>query len=187
MSRITLPNVRLAFPSLWKRATFGEAETKFEATLLIPKDDKETQQLIKASIKKALLAKYGSEDKIPKGITSETKCCYRDGDNVSYDGYADHMSFKAANKVRPVVVDRDKNPTTEDDGLIFAGCYVDAVVEPWIQDNQYGKKVNANLFVIRYRGEGEPFGAGAVPAGALDDLDDLEAGDASGMDDDLDF
>jgi len=185
MSRIALENVRLSFPNVFKRATFGGEETKFEATFLIDKEDTATIAKINAAIQAKLIEKYGSEDKIPKGIKSDSKCCFRDGDNVSYDGYAGHMSFKAANKVRPTVVDRDKNPTTEDDGLIYAGCYVDAVVDVWIQDNQWGKKVNGNLYVVRYRGEGAPFGAGAVPEGALDDLADLESTEGSAAEEDM--
>jgi len=182
MSRIKIQNVRIAFPSLWQKAQFGGEATKFEATFLVDKSDTETVKRINAAINAKLLEKFKSKDKIPPGIKTEAKCCFRDGDNVSYDGFKDHYSVKAANKVRPSVVDRAKNPVTEEDGLVYAGCYVDAVIDFWIQDNQYGKKVNANLYAVQFRAEGEPFGAGSVPEGVLDDFDDLDDQDTDHLD-----
>jgi hypothetical protein len=48
--RIKLKNVRLSFPSLFKKATFEGVETKYEATFIIDKSDKKTIEAIKAEI-----------------------------------------------------------------------------------------------------------------------------------------
>ena len=37
MSKVTIQNVRLSFPSLFKKAFFDGKETKFEATFLFEK------------------------------------------------------------------------------------------------------------------------------------------------------
>lgn len=177
MARFLLTNVRLSFPNVFEKGSYDGKETKYEATFLIPKSDTDTIAMIKKHAKTALLEKFGSADKIPKAITQPDKFCLRDGDGVDYDGYAGHWSFKASNKGRPCTLDRNKNPITPESGLLYAGCYVDASVEIWIQNNsgeKGGKRINANLFAVRHRKDGEPFGAGSVPAGVADDFEDLE-------------
>ena len=174
MARFTLTNVRLSFPHVFDKAKYDDKETKFEATLLIPKEETEQLETIKTATKKALLEKFGSADKIPKGITKGVRYCLRDGDDQEYDGYAGNMSFKASNKNRPRTMGRNKKPITADDGLLYAGCYVDAIVEIWVQSNQYGSRVNANLQALRHRADGEAFGAGGIPDDVEDDFEDLE-------------
>ena len=170
MSKIKLQNVRLSFPSLWHKAMFNGAETKFEATLLL---NKETHAAKIEEIKAATDAMVAEKFKGAK-IKAE-KLCMKDGDEFDYDGYAGHMSFKASNNKRPLVLDRDRTPMTEDDGRPYSGCYVNAVVELWAQDNQYGKRINANLLGVQFFKDGEMFGDG-VSANA-DDFDVFEADD----------
>lgn len=183
----SLKNVRLSFPAVFQVAKFrggpsteaqGENQTapKFEATLLLDKTEDANQiKLIKQHTKAALIEHFGSESKIPKAILLEKNYCLRDGDNVDYDGYAGHMSIKAANKVQPRLMDRDKSiVTSESSGLLYAGSFVDVVLKLWVQDNSYGKKVNCNLLALRHRTHGEPFGAGGVPDGVEDMFEDLD-------------
>ena len=52
MSKIKLKNVRLSFPSLFRKAVFGGDETKFEGTFLLDKTTHaDAIKLIEASIK----------------------------------------------------------------------------------------------------------------------------------------
>ena len=168
--KISLKNVRLSFPALFHKAVFDGNETKYEATLLINKDTqsdqidliaKRTKELIKDNLKGT---KLGSD-----------KLCMKDGDEYEYTGYADHMSFKASNSKRPLVIDRDKSPLTEDDNRIYAGCYVNAVVELWAQNNAYGKRINAILLGIQFFKDGEPFADGET--GSADDFEAFEEDD----------
>lgn len=164
--KILLRNVRLSFPSLFKKAEFDGHVGKYEATFLIPKTDKKTVSLINDAIKEALNVKYPSKNvTIPRH-----KWCVGDGDEKDYDGYAGRWSFKAANPRRPTVVRRDKSPLVESDEVIYAGCYVNASVEIWIQDNNFGKRVSANLYGVQFVRAGKPFGVGDIDA-----LDDFEA------------
>jgi hypothetical protein len=54
------------------------------------------------------------------------------------------------------------------DGTLYAGCYVNAIVDIWAQDNQFGKRINAKLLVVRKKKDGEPIGAGRTNAKAED-------------------
>lgn len=167
--KILLKNVRLSFPSLFEKASFDGQLGKYEATFLIPKTDIATVTMIREAIEGAMTDKYrGKKVSIP-----EHKWCFQDGDNKDYDGYADHWSFKASNSRRPTIVNRDKSPVIESDEIIYAGCYVNASVEIWIQDNNYGKRVNANLHGVQFVRDGDTFGAGDIDA--LDDFDELSS------------
>jgi hypothetical protein len=166
MSKMMLKNVRLSFPSLFQKASFDGNEGKFESTLLIDKSDKKTKDVIDAAIAEAITE---AKVKVPSD-----KRCLKDGDESDYDGYEGHWSFKAASSKRPTVIDRDKTPIIESDEKVYAGCYVNAVVDIWIQNNKFGKRVNANLYGIQFVKDGEPFGLGATNVtDSFDDLDDL--------------
>ena len=108
-----------------------------------------------------------SNVKIPAG-----KSCLKDGDESEYDSYENTMSFKAAANKRPTVINRDKTPLAEDDNVIYAGCYVNAIVDIWIQNNGYGKRANANLYGVQFVKDGESFGAG--PVDVSDEFEELE-------------
>ncbi len=164
MSKIHLKNVRLSFPSIFHRSVFEGKEGKYEATFLIDKDDEKT----KAKIDKAIAAAIKEANvKVPSD-----KRCLKDGDESEYGGYEGNWSIKAANGKRPTLIDRDKTPVTEDDDILYAGCYVNAIIDIWIQNNTYGKRANANLYGIQFVKDGETFGQG--PVDVTDDFDDLE-------------
>ena len=161
--KIKLRNVRLAFPSVFKKASFDGKEGKYEATFLIPKSDKKTYDDIMNAIEVCK-----KENKI-----KTDKLFIQDGDNKEYDGYEGHWAVKAGNNKRPTVLNRDKTPLVEEDEVVYGGCYVNAVIEPWGQNNQYGKRVNANLLGLQFVKDGEPFGDGGKVA-SDDEFDDLE-------------
>ena len=164
MSKIHLKNVRLSFPSLFKKAVFNGQEGKYEGTFLIDKKDEATKTKIDAAIKALLV-----DAKIK---VASDKICLKDGDEVEYDGYSGNWSLKASNSNRFTIIDRDKTPLTNDDGILYAGCYVDAIVEFWAQNNNYGKRINANLLGVRFLKDGEPFGSG--PIDVTEEFEDLD-------------
>jgi len=169
MSKIQLKNVRLSFPSLFQKGTYeGKENNKYEATFLIPKKDSETKKMVDEAIEKAIID-YGKKIKI-----SKDRYCIKDGDDSELDGYENNWSLKAGNKRRPIAIGRDKASLTEEDNLLYAGCYVNAVVDFWIQDNSYGKRVNANLHGVQFVKHGDAFGSPVEDVTEVfDDLDDL--------------
>ena len=164
MAKIILKNVRISFPSLFKKATYNGDETGFEGTFLINKEDQAAQvELIQNTIKDLIKTNLKGAKLQPD------KICLRDGDLVDYDGYADHFSIKASSKKRPLVIDRDKSPLVEEDGRPYSGCYVNASVELWAQDNNYGKRINCTLLAVQFFKDGTPFGDGST--GSVNDFD----------------
>lgn len=176
---VKLTNVRLSFASVFKRKSFGEddANPRFAATLLMDKRRQEDQiRLCEDAIDDAKFAKWG--DRQP-ALKSE-KLAFRDGDDEDYDGYQGHMFVAARSDRRPKVIDRDRTPLTEDDGKIYSGCYVNAIIRFWAQDNKWGKRVNASLEGVQFVKDGEAFTGGApLDEDAFDDLGEDDDGRGS--------
>lgn len=175
MSKIKMQAVRLSFPSLFNTAKFGGEDTgKYEATFVLDKvEHAEVIAGIKAQIER--LMKEELKSKVPSD-----KLCLKDGDDMGRPEFEGKYTIKASTKKRPLVINRDKSPITESDNAIYAGCYVNAIVSLWAQDNKFGKRINAQLDGVQFCRDGEPFGDGAVSVNEFDAF-------GSESDEDFDF
>ena len=164
--QITLLNVRLSYPHLFKaQAAQAGGDPKYSAAFIL---DKKTQTAQIKALQDAIEAMIKEE----KMKVDPDKRCLKDG-AVKPDSYGDDVFFvNASNSVRPTVVARDKSPLAEDDNVIYGGCFVNAVIRLWPQNNQFGRRINASLEVVQFVKDGEPFGRKPVDvATALPDLD----------------
>jgi hypothetical protein len=177
---ITLKNVRLSFASaLFKAESVNEGDPKFSSTFLLDKTKDRAQiDAIKAAIAAVKTEKWGD------AASKVKKICLQDGEPMDedgvrspkYDGYAGHLFISASNSKRPSVVDRDKTQLTAEDGKPYSGCYVNAVIRLWAQDNKYGQRVNASLEAVQFFRDGESFGAAPVDIDkAFDSYEDDDA------------
>lgn len=167
--KVTLNNVRLAFPDLWEpRAFNGEGEAKFGASFLFAPDHPAVKQ-INDAIDAVGKGKWAAKaPAVLKGLRSQGNVCLHDGDaKADLAGYPGNYYLSARSTSRPLVIDRDKTPLTSADGKPYGGCYVNAIVEIWAQDNGFGKRINASLKGVQFVRDGEAF-AGGVPASAND-------------------
>lgn len=174
-NKIILTNVRLSFPHLFKPQAFKGAapETaKYRATLLFSKEHVKLKNEIDKFIQDIL-----SEAKLK--VPSD-KIFISDGDEKdaeSYPGYKDHWVVRCSNPKSqpPRTLNKYKEKVTEEDNLFYSGCYVDAVINPWLQKNTFGKAVNCNILGIRFRDHGEPLsGGGGDVTGMFEDLNEDE-------------
>jgi hypothetical protein len=164
--KIKIPSARLSFPSLFNMASFGgESTGKFEATFIL--DKKEHAKQIEEI--EGAIAKLQKELKVK---LASDKLCLKDGDEMERPEYQGKMTIKASTKKRPMVINRDKTPITEDDNVVYAGCYVNAIITLWAQNNSYGKRVNAQLDGVQFVRDGEPFGDGGISVDQFDGFDD---------------
>ncbi len=171
--KITLKNVRLAFPALFEAATVnGEGEPAFSAAFLLPPTHPQIKE-IEAAQEAVGKDKFGAKwPTIRKEIVANNRMVLKDGDTKSsYAGYEGNLFINARNKTRPTVIDKDRSPLTAQDGKPYAGCYVNAIIELWPQDNNYGKRINASLSGVQFLRDGEAF-SGGRPA-AADDFEDV--------------
>ncbi len=174
--KIKLSNVRLAFPQLFEAKTVnGEGEPAFSASFLIdPKspDIKTLREAFEVIGKDKWGAKWPT---VKKEIEAKDRYALHDGDTkADYSGFEGMMFVSARNKSRPLVIDRDKTPLTSQDGRPYAGCYVNASIELWCQDNNYGKRINASLRGVQFLKDGEAFaGGGAASEDEFDSVDEF--------------
>ncbi len=175
-SVIMLKHVRLSFPDLFEAVQFeGAGNFTFRASFLVEKDS-ENDKTIRAALQRTAIAKWGDKAKLIvegnvdiAGIKGQSKqYCYISGDMKAYDGYAGKMALSTSrpkDKGRPLVIGKDKSPLTAEDGKIYGGCFVNAKVSFWAQDNKFGKAMRATLIAVQFAADGDAFG-GAPPANA---------------------
>lgn len=195
--KVRLDNVRLAFPKLFVAESFnGQGDPKFSATLLFaPGSPAEAK--VKQAMTEAAKGKWGDKAAdMFKQLKAAGKICLQDGNAKSnLAGYEGMMYVNASNEIKPKVIDGAKRPLSIEDGKPYSGCYVNAVIEVWAQQNSYGKRINASLLGIQFAGEGERLSGGgaaseddfeAVPGAEVAD-DTLSASEMFGEDDDIPF
>ena len=174
--KLKLNNVRLAFPQLFEAKTVnGEGKPAFSANFLIAADDPQIAA-INAAIEEVARAKWGAKaEAILKQMRAQDKTALHNGDLKSnYEGFDGNYYISARSTTRPLVIDRDKTPLAEADGKPYAGCYVNASVELWAQDNNYGKRINASLRGVQFLRDGDAFAGGG--AASEDEFDDMTEG-----------
>lgn len=179
--KLKLTNVRLAFPQLFEAKTVnGEGEPAFSASFLIDPKDPQVKTINEA-IDAVATAKWGAKaPAILKTSRAADKVAIHDGDAKSqYAGFEGRLYVSARSKTRPLVIDRDKSPLVAADGRPYAGCYVNASVELWVQDNGYGKRVNASLLGVQFLRDGDAFAGGG--RASEDDFDDVSEGAAADL------
>ncbi len=178
--KLKLENVRLAFPVLFEAKTVnGEGKPAFSASLLIDPADAQVRA-INAAIEQVAKEKWGAKaDAILKTLRATDKVALHDGDLKStYDGFAGNLYISARSTTRPLVIDKDKSPLTEQDGKPYAGCFVNASIELWAQDSSYGKRVNASLRGIQFFRDGDAFAGGG--AASEDEFEEITEGATAG-------
>jgi hypothetical protein len=125
---------------------------------------------------KALCASEARDKKVPPA----DKLCLRDGDQSGKDEEAGYWVLSASDDRRPVVVDQKRKPLAAEDDVVYAGCYVNAKIRLWYMDNQYGKRVPANLLGVQFAKDGERLGSGRTRQAADEMFDTVEGFDDAG-------
>lgn len=173
---LKIPNVRLSYPALFEPKAGPEGgEPKYSAAFLLDKDNSEPEIVaMRAGIIAVAKTQWGENNvkwsdgklmlKKADGKGMLIKTCLRDGDEkAGTTGYENAMFFSASNKMPIPIV--DKNPSirlTKEDRKPLAGQYVNVSIRLWAQDNQFGKRVNAQLNAVQFSADGETFGDAPV-------------------------
>ena len=171
--KVKLQNVRLAFPRLFKAEQVnGEGDPQFSATFILHKNHPNVKDIESAILQVAKEKWADKADVVLKKINAELKTCLKDGDlKADLDGFAGNYFINASNKTRPYVINRDKTQLNPDDGVIYAGCFVYAVIDIWAMDNKFGKRICASLSGVQFYKDGDAFTGGGIASD--DDFDDL--------------
>lgn len=189
--KLKLQNVRLSYPALVKPRgfdeTYKEEDKRYEATFILDKKQHAASiKEIRAAAIQMLTDKYGAN--YPKGF----KLCLRDGsEKPDTDGYGEGVMFMSSNnKSRPALVDQRVRPIDVDkiNQVLYAGCFVNASVRLWVQDNKFGKRINCEVLALQKYADGDAFGEAPVDPNqefeAVEDNGEFlggDDGDDSGM------
>lgn len=134
---------------------------KFKGNFLLPKPKfKLVKPKLDIVVRDVKVKKYGEDEKKWPKYKPE-KLFIRDGDLEDYDGYEDSVYISASNDEKPQLITRRKddkgNWIEAKPGEIYSGCYVNALIQIWAQDNEHGKRLNARLKVVQFNRKGEAF------------------------------
>lgn len=175
--KLTLRNVRISFPTLWEPEVInGQGEPKFSAAFLLPRDHKQIKEFNEAVDQVAKDTFKAEAAKVMKASKAKDRHPLHDGDTKSFAGFEGNWYINASNTVRPKVRDRDgQTDLIPSDGRPYAGCYVNAIIELYGQNNKHGQHVNASLLGVQFVKDGEAFAGGS--SASDDDFEDLSAED----------
>lgn len=160
---------RLSYANLFEPKGFPGQDPKYSTACLIPKDDKETLEVIKFSIKEAIERdkdkKWGG--KVPKDL----RMPLRDGDedrpeDETYEGQF-FLNANASSKRQPKLLTRVKGQTATEEDL-YSGCFAVAIVNFYGYNTSGNKGVGVGLVGVQKLADGERL------AGANVDIDSLE-------------
>lgn len=161
--RMLLKNVRLAFPKLWTPEAIDGGKPNFGAALILPPDHPQLAE-VKAKMQAVAKEKWQAKAvEVYKGIEKSDKLALHDGDTKSqYDGFPGNffISTNAQESAPPTVIDQLRQPLGERSGKPYAGCYVNVSIDFWAQDNNFGKRINAQLRGVQFLRDGDAFAAG---------------------------
>lgn len=186
---VKLRGVRLSFPSLWQaRSSVKGSEPKFGCDFIIDPDTRDGKKNLDA-IEDAIF--HIEEEEFGRtGVKyKDGRLCLAEGDDrvkedtgEPYDGYAGMMYLSAKSTKRPRVDDSDGSPLSEQDGIPYGGCYVNAMVRLYgvSSKDKGGMGIFANLLAVVFVKDGEAFGGATNVDEEIQDLYEKGDGDDEG-------
>lgn len=182
--KVMLTDVRISFPQLFTaKAVNNQGDPRFSACFMFDPKSENAKQMATA-IEAVANEKWGAKAKGILGeLIAKDRVAYKAYEKKSesgdvYNGFAGTHHVNASNKTRPLCLDKNKAPITAEDGKLYGGCYVNASIELWTQDNEFGKRINATLRGVQFVRDGEAFSGGA--AASEDEFADLSTNDLIG-------
>lgn len=181
--KVALTNVRIAFPKLFTAEAVGKGDGKYYSAAFPIEPGSANHKALDAAIAAVSKEKWGAKadailgNIIEKGDIGFKHKPAKNATGEVYEGFEGMFTCNASlneKKGRPLIIDGQKNPLTERDGKPYGGCYVNASVDVWAQDNANGKRVNVQLKGIQFARDGDAF-TGGSPA-SVDDFDEISEG-----------
>ena len=174
--KVQLKNVRLCFAqNLFIARAFAndpEATEKFQFEGLI-EPGSENHLLMKKAIQDAAAKEWTDKaDATLKAVAAAGKVwCLRDGDSKERPEYHGRLIVSAKNQIRPTIIGRNRSPLTLQDGVIYSGCYGNAIVEVKA-GSKPSKQVYAYLLGFQFAEDGERLGGSVASADDFEEIPD---------------
>ena len=169
--KIMLRNVRLSYEHIFKATAFEDGqEPKFSATFIIPKDHPDLPAVKKAFFEagQETFTSDFTGTAWPRGFTCSLKDADKETNSMGEvlaeknEVYKGCYILEANSTRRPITLDRRKAQVTEEDGIIYSGCYVNAsLAAAGYTFGKMKKGVKAYLNGVQFVKDGERFGMDA--------------------------
>ena len=185
MSEIVfLQDVRLSFPHIVEpHSAAANAPKKYSADFIMPQDHKGFASFMQQV---AMIAQEKWKDNstaVLQMIQADRKlrCFGGPADKIDkktfkpYSGYDGNVYISANKDQMPQMIRIDGTPVDAGNTMeyqqlarkMYGGCFVNAAVRPWCQENKYGCGIRCDLIAIQFARDGEAFGEGAADASSL--------------------
>lgn len=184
---IYLSNVRLSFPHIIEPQVrvndAGASRSTYGADFIMAPNDPGFTQFMQQYAALAV-TKWGEHaNQVMQMIHADRKSrCYGSGvEKVDkktfkpYLGYDGMAYITAVGDKPPQMIQLDGKPIDPANTMayqamarkMYGGCYVNAAIKPWLQENKHGRGVRCDLVAIQFAKDGEPFGEGVVDASGM--------------------
>jgi hypothetical protein len=153
---VKIAKARLSFNSLFETELYnGEDTGKYSATLILDKNLHSNEiETLKGQIEymiRELEVKKLDDDKICLKNPSDTM--------LKVPEYLEGcLTIKATTKKKPMLLKKEHGElivVQESDNLFYSGCYVNAIIRLWLQNNKYGKRINCSLEGLMFASDGD--------------------------------
>ena len=162
-NRVVTNEVRLSYANIFKPKSINGGDEKYSLSLIIPKEDTETIQLINKAIDNAIndgISKFGGK----KPNKNMLKLPLRDGDTEREDeAYADSYFINCNSKTAPQIVGPDRMPIT-DETEVYSGCYGRVSINFYAFNVNGNKGIACGLGNVQKTRDGESLGGSRVSA-----------------------
>lgn len=183
---IVLTRVRLSFPHVAapqvRDNPDGTKKSSYSADFILAPDHPGWAQFMTV-VQQMAQAKWGAnaagvlamvnQDKRLRGFGRGEEKMNKEG--KVYDGYAGNLYIGAGSSTQPQIGDArgaiidpaNTMALLTEARKLYGGCWVNAVVKPWMQENKHGRAVRCDFVAIQFLEDGEAFGDGRVSAAGL--------------------
>lgn len=145
---IIIKEARCSFPRLYS-GEVRDGDTFGPGIALILEPDNHAAVL--AEIKAAMVEAINSDPKLKANKPTGDRICLRKPDRDELKYKEGNLVIKANCPRPPMVLEPDgRTVMTAATDKIYSGCYVNAKIEIWGQNNKWGKRVNAKLIAVQY-------------------------------------
>jgi hypothetical protein len=188
---VQLKHVRIAFiDELFEPGQYeGKGDFRHTATFIV-EPGSANDKAIQAAIQAEAVAAWGKKaDTMLEDLRGDKKAYSyqknkKDKTGEVYEGFEDRYALSGVRKAKdgaPLFLHNVKDPATGKaqrltgkEGVIYAGCYVNAKVEMWAQAGTY-RGMRCGLLGVQYDAPGDSFGGASRPSD--DGFDSVDAED----------
>lgn len=186
---VRVDNVICSYPHLDKPWKKNEKDReKFSVTGLGPKETHgEVKALLVEQINRLLaeakMGKIGAEHKFVRNGDTEDGPLKPETEGMWIIKASENpdRAPKVRNQLTKVMTPAEILKT------IYPGCIINILIRPWAQNNDFGKKINANLIAVQFVKDGTRIGEAAIDDDDAWEVLDVEETDLGNLDDDEDL